>query len=620
MLTLLFAAILAGSVISTIEFIFIILTCGPFWLSPLLLFETWLINSASIFIGLNLFQLCLHFITPSKKYLSDRGRIYFLYFLFTWTVGCAALTVLVIEDFYAGKGYWTLIIVAAITGIVATILAFGAIKKPTTVPKRTFWISVVLTLLANGVYLISTMVHTANLHQSSLKYDGEVPHLCLLVLDTTRGDHLSCNGYEFETTPNIDRIAGEGLNFTNAFSAANWTPPGHISIFTGKYPPQHGNEGKAVMPDDLLSLTEILHDQGYYCVALYNNPIAGKTINLTQGFDVDVGVWGNCWVYPAWMRLSHKLIFKDNGSRATFPMAYKTFDWVERKGGHLFLYINVTEPHADYLIHEPYFSEFARDIEVDKISDMQKVEFLLNTHKTFINDSTLFADCNDESYKYLRAAYDSEIAYTDHHFGLFAQKLKEDGLLDETFLTITADHGEFLGEHWTLGHPELMFNPVLHIPLIFRYPETIPPGIRNDLVSNVDVFPAVLNLLGLSEHIPDDVSGIDIISTPYAGKRSLISANCSESGGCYSLIKDQTKLIFNDDDYLPQFFPHNVLLFNILDDPEEMMDIHQSEIGVCDTMLTELNEWIQNIRVESKSDLKVSDDTIENLKALGYIN
>ncbi len=360
MLTLLIAAILAGSVITFTEFVFILLTCGPFWFQPSVLLQTWLIYSTGIFIGLSVLLVLSRLIPPLDRILGEGCRRFRLYFILSWLLSNVFLTALVIKDLDSGNGYWKLVIIALLVGVVAILLLKFTIKTEASIFSRGIILSIGYIALTLVVFLISDKWYTNRIEQRTAAFNGSIPHMCLIVLDTTRGDHLSCNGYPFLTTPNIDKIAAQGINCSHAYSSTNWTPPGHISIFTGKYPSQHGNGGQPFMPHELSSLTEILNDQGYFCVGMYSNPLAGRNINLMQGFDVDMAVHTADWVQPLWKKLQDSFIYKDHGSRSTFHMALETFKWVQNRGGHLFIYLNLLEPHANYEIHQPFFSDFVK--------------------------------------------------------------------------------------------------------------------------------------------------------------------------------------------------------------------------------------------------------------------
>ncbi|TKJ37556.1 hypothetical protein CEE37_13650 [candidate division LCP-89 bacterium B3_LCP] len=614
-----FTSLLAGSALTAIEFIYIILTCGPFWLTPILFLQTWLIYIVASFAGLSLFELTFRIIPPFKRFVDSPTNKFKFFTIFGSITSSILLFALVVNDLDSGPSYWYLAIVAV---LVCSFITWRMLRKTTSVfsiPRRSLSYSVTVLLIMVLVWFTSDWYFGSKVQGRSRSFRGNIPNLCLIVLDTTRGDHLSCYGYPHPTSPNIDKIASEGLLCQRAYSVSNWTPPGHIGIFTGTYPSQHGNDGQPFMPDDLLSMAELLSSEGYYCAALYNNPLAGKNVNITQGFDLDIGVFRHSWVYPAWHRLQSKLFYRDTGARVTFPMALHTARWIERKGGHLFLFLNLVEPHADYVIREPYFSQVSSDLNIDQIPNLQEVQSLCAYVEKVIYDSSKFTEYSQSSYRYLEAAYDSEIAYMDHHLGKFNDGMMKSGLLDKTLTVITADHGEFLGEHFTRGHPDILYNPVLKVPLIMRYPKAINPAVVDAYTSNVDVFPTVLSLMGYVNLIPTNVQGLDILSDDFPADRTILSERITECEGCFALVEGSHKLILNRDPELLEKFPFDSLLINLDVDPDEMEDIHLEEPELTHRMGTSLDEWVTSIQVKPDQQIELSPETIANLRALGYV-
>lgn len=620
MLLLLWASVLAAGVLSLSEYLYILLTCGPFWMGPGQFLLSWLLYCIPVIIGMIVLHLIVSAIPPLKKIASRPVGKFKFYFNLAWIISVLFLIAFVIKDLDLWEDSWVLIVIAFLEGGVAMFLLARLLRRGGTILASGIWILVLLLVVGNGVYLFSDLSYAGKVKSRSTGFTGIVPHISLIVLDTMRGDHFSCYGYPFNTTPNMDRIAREGLRCDNAFSASHWTPPGHISIFTGKLPSQHANEGQPYTPDDLVTITEILRGEGYFCAALYNNPLAGRNINLTQGFDVDLGVYRHSWVLPAWMRLRDKLIYHDSGSKATFPIAAEIAQWVSKKGGHLFLYLNLVEPHADYIIHEPYFSEFTRDLDFNAIPNLQEVKALCNYLEKVVYDSVRFSGYNADSYRYLRAAYDSEVAYLDHQFGVYHKKMAQSGLLDKTLLVITADHGEFLGEHFTRGHPGILYDPVIRIPLIFRYPDLIKPNAEERYVSNVDILPTVLTLAGYAHRIPDDVQGISLLDQYPLKDRAILSERVYIGGGCYTLMRGDYKVILNTGTKFLQKFPFDTLMYNIKDDPGETQNIFPSTRKLGLEMLTELTEWVSRIEVHPTEKIRLNHATKANLRALGYVN
>ncbi|MBU0518462.1 sulfatase [bacterium] len=598
MLSILYAALLAAGVLSAAEFLYILLSCGPFWLRPLNFFLTWGVYTLPILVGLCFVLVIASLVPFLRKWMKDPVRYLLFHYSIGLLAGGAALVWIIVKDLDTAAGIWLPIALILFFGFFTAMLSISVLQKKPESATQPLWIMIFLIIVVNGAVLFTDLSFAAKVKARSSVFQGVVPHLSLLVLDATRGDHFSSYGYPYNTTPNMDRIAAEGLRCQWAFSASNWSPPGHIAAFTGKYPSQHGNNGQPYTPDDLLTITEILRQEGYFCVALYNKPSAGRNINLTQGFDADIGVFRHSWVQPAWVRLRDKLQFKDSGSKATFPIALKTAKWIASKGGHLFLYLNLVEPHADYVIHEPYFTDLTQDLVFDHIPNLDEVQAMCASLEEVVYDSVKFRQYNRASYRYIEAVYDSEIAYLDAQFATFSNGMRESGLLDETMLVITADHGEFLGEHFTRGHPDVMYNPVLRIPLIFRYPAKIKPGVETGYTSNVDILPSVLAAMTYDHLIPTDVQGIDLLSDYPLQERVLLSESVKADGGSFAYFEPSYKLILNTDAEMLAKFPFDTLLFNLDIDPDELKDIRGKETERTRTMIESLNQWRGQIIME----------------------
>jgi len=117
------------------------------------------------------------------------------------------------------------------------------------------------------------------------KYD-RLPNIVLVTIDTVRSDHLSCYGYQRETTPMIDRLAADGVLFQNCTSAASWTLPSYTSIFTGVYPCVHDcTASDRALPKSIPTFPEGLKAKGYYCAAVVSNPFLGAKFGFGRGFD-----------------------------------------------------------------------------------------------------------------------------------------------------------------------------------------------------------------------------------------------------------------------------------------------------------------------------------------------
>lgn len=120
----------------------------------------------------------------------------------------------------------------------------------------------------------------------------KLPNIILIVLDTARAKSFSCYGYHRKTTPNIDRIAEEGVLYKWCFSPANWTIPSHASLFTGLYPSEHGcHAGNPLLDENTPTLSELLRSVGYRTVGISCNGLVSELYGFRKGFDFFYEVW-----------------------------------------------------------------------------------------------------------------------------------------------------------------------------------------------------------------------------------------------------------------------------------------------------------------------------------------
>jgi arylsulfatase A-like enzyme len=276
------------------------------------------------------------------------------------------------------------------------------------------------------------------------------------VLDAVRNDHLSCYGYERPTTSHIDALAQEGVLFESCAAPAPWTVPSHGSLFTGLYPTSHGAHAEHLALSPLnTTLAEVLRDAGYETGGFSANIYLSPTLGFDQGFATyDVRLMDDGRPKPV---------------RAAAEMNALVLPWVEaraRDDRPFFLFVNYMDAHAPYLPPPPY--------------------------------DTLYGDPMDREDERKIALYDGGIAYMDSEVGRLLDRLDELGLTDDTLIIVTADHGEFLGEHGLWDHKQHLYEEVLNVPLVMRYPPRLPRGqYVASLVQLTDVMPTVLTLAGV---------------------------------------------------------------------------------------------------------------------------
>ncbi|MBD3868563.1 MAG: sulfatase [Acidobacteria bacterium] len=313
--------------------------------------------------------------------------------------------------------------------------------------------------------------------------DAPKPNIVLIVMDTTRQDHLSCYGYDRANTPNLEELARESTLFRSAYSVGSWTPPGHASLFTGLYPAAHGcTQENWTLSGDLVTLAEILGGAGYRTVGITEN----ATVSAASGFDQGFDEYHETWRHD---------IPQDNPAVALFNSSMATID----PEFPFFLFVNFIEPHAPYKSSGEFIDTYVKDPGSGPDGNDTQDYYLGRLN------------WNEPEFAHMQALYDAEILYTDQQIGRIIDRLKQDNLWDNTVFIVTSDHGENIGDHGHMEHYFTLYESVVRIPLLIHYPQAFPPGAEdNDPTQLTDLVPTLLNLLELGE---GDTQGIDLLET-----------------------------------------------------------------------------------------------------------
>ncbi|MDP6989309.1 MAG: sulfatase-like hydrolase/transferase, partial [Planctomycetota bacterium] len=286
--------------------------------------------------------------------------------------------------------------------------------------------------------------------------DAGFKNLLVVTFDTTRADRIGCYGYPPAGTVNLDRMAREGVLFERCFSSAPITLPSHTSILTGKQPFRHGarNNGTHFVPEDAQTLAEVLSAEGFATGAVISSFVLDSRFGLDQGFDVYDDDLTNAELAPMFMFRETKA--DDTSRRAReFLQARANERW--------FLWVHYFDPHANYAPPE----EFA-------------------------------ALCPGQP-------YDGEIAYADAGLGELLALLVQRGMLDETLVMMTSDHGEAFGDHGETTHGIFVYDATTHVPWIAMHPKLARGKRLREVTSSIDLFPTSLELLGVEA--PEQVDG-----------------------------------------------------------------------------------------------------------------
>ena len=404
---------------------------------------------------------------------------------------------------------------------------------------------------------------------SSAKHPSNI---VLITLDAARADHFSSYGYGRPTTPNIDRLAARGVLFENAIAPSSWTLPSHASILNGLLPHQHGaDEGLPASPA-VRNLPEILNARGYETAGFNTNTLYGQAAwGLGHGFDtyrdykdsfrynLALTVAGRVLLQPVYERwVRYDLFCRRNAE----DMTDAVLRWRARKRNRpFFLFVHYFEPHDSYLPPRPYDRRFGR------MSNelARRVSF----GRALVPDRPF----TDNEQRDIIAAYDNGLAYADEQIGRLLHELEASPEGRNTYIIVTADHGEAFGEHGSYGHGWTLHREVLHVPLIIAGPG-VPSGLRISRVARTrELFPTVIEL-SLGERFPFTRASLRRFWNPGFQPEPYDEGATSElSSGRMTLGKPPAISVMTSEWHYIHDATGREELYHWPDDPEEKADL-----------------------------------------------
>jgi arylsulfatase A-like enzyme len=528
--------------------------------------------------------------------------------------------------------------------LLAVILVFSLLRRLIRkwTPRRFFsqpWIgrSVAVILIFLLALILAFPSLLGSYLQSRLPKVGvqtDRPNILLIVMDTVRADSLSCYNPEIKNTPNIQKIAGEGCLYQKAISPSPWTLPSHASIFTGLYPSQHGAVWDNRFLDGVfLTMAEYLSGIDYQTVGFVENPFVGRNMGLAQGFRE----YYEMYTYPRRAVLP-RLIDRTRAKLSDFRetreytrdsiSGFKT--WLVRKqrpgnSRPFFAFLNLMSAHLPNYPRPRFTSIRPSSHELRRIEPVNLIpeRFYLPQHRL-----------SDDQLEIMRLLYDSDVSYLDTGLGKLFDFLRKTGILDNTILILTSDHGENFGDHRLIEHQFCLYNSLLHVPLIIRYPRAIRPGSKSeDLVSTIFLFQTLIDWTGAPEQ--REFQPIE--------KRSLAKPNSdqrvyAEHENFIRMIKNilqveappdfnfqpfdkSWKCIYDSEFKLIRSSDGNSELYRLSEDWGEKNNLIGLRGEMAELLLQTLESWQESLwRMPlEKRVRKVDKTTEEALKSLGYI-
>ncbi len=332
------------------------------------------------------------------------------------------------------------------------------------------------------------------------------PNVLFIVLDTVRARSLSLYGYGRQTTPRLEKLASSGVKFEQARSSAPWTLPSHATMFTGRWPSELFKYHEQCLDSAVPTLAGFLGRNGYSTGGFVANTFyCNSGFGLSNGFDHYEDFYETFDISPAevlrnsemgrrvYTLLGENLAPRPDGRKDADQINNDFKSWLStQKGRPFFAFLNYLDAHAPYIAPAGATRHFGRRPEtpddIKFLTAWQKLEYLPE---------------DPRQDQLARDAYDDCIAYLDDALGRLFDDLEREGLMENTLVVVTADHGEELGEHRLVGHGRSLYHDELHVPLLIVKPGRVPSGqVVAEPVSLRDLPATVVDLVGLSDRAP----------------------------------------------------------------------------------------------------------------------
>lgn len=436
-------------------------------------------------------------------------------------------------------------------------------------------------------------------------------------IDTLRADHLGCYGYTRNTSPNIDRVAKDGIIFTNCFASDAPCLPSRAAMFLGRFGIHTGIVGHGGTAADLypvgphrhfgsipkyFGFVELLKSAGFYPVSI--SPYAERH-----------SAW---WFYAGFREMFNPGKRGMEIASEVFPYA---ISWLEKnvRMDKWFLHINFWDPHTPYRTPEkervdlgpvaPQAKWLAEDLlkkhlksfgphsarEVIGIGTKEEIEWWARNYP----DTPVTIDTLEKFYKFIDG-YDQGIRYADTYFGKILKILEQNGVLEDTAIIITSDHGENIGELNVYGDHQTADYITNRVPFILKWPGLKSGRIEKSLFYQVDLAATILGLLNIE--IPARWDGKnfarEIIQGNTKGRESLVISNCAWS--CQrSVISDDWLMIKTYHEGLKDF--PEIMLFYLKEDPHETNNVADKNPGIVEKYLGMLERWHKEMMQTSEN-------------------
>jgi arylsulfatase A-like enzyme len=364
------------------------------------------------------------------------------------------------------------------------------------------------------------------------------PNVLLISIDTLRADHLGAYGDSRGLTPNMDRLAAEAVVFERAVTSAPWTLPAMASLMTGLYPHHHGAGqivngrdplGRSALATGTPTLASLLKAHGYRTHAIVTNPYLALAYGFGDGFETyeNLSIESEAWL--AFERttavrlltaIRPQLLVGDRGA----TVSARATQWLQEYHGNrpFLLWLHYIDPHPPY--SRPGVTRhksFRGDTLLGSTGD---VPFpLISPDIARLRSGEIRLDARDK--QLVHDLYRDEVASVDSAVGVVLDRLTGLGLAQNTLVILVADHGEEFWEHGGVEHGRTVYEEVIRIPLVMRWPARLRAERVAHLVGIIDVMPTIAALLDLPDAPQLDGRRLLPLAGAASSPRSVIIEN-----------------------------------------------------------------------------------------------
>ena len=434
----------------------------------------------------------------------------------------------------------------------------------------------------------------------------------LLDIDTTRPDHFGCYGYPRNTSPNIDRIASEGVRFENYYCSDAPCFPSRTALMTGRFGIHNGVIGHGGTAGDVRH--EGPERKFKDKLATESLPAILRRAGLHTALVSPFGERHSAWTFYAGFNEIHNT--GKSGQESANEINPAAIKWIEdnARKENWFLYVNYWDPHTPYRTPLDYGNPFEGDPLPDWITDevLERHQQMVGPHSA--NDINMYDNRTNPKFprqpgeikdriglRQMIDGYDTGIRYTDDHIGMILSALEAQGVMDDVAVIITADHGENQGELGIYGEHGTADQGTCRIPMIIRWPGGRQGHIDQGLHYHLDLGPTLAELLGTQPSpMWDGQSYAQALTGGDCGRESLVISQCAHVCQRSVRFDDWLYMRTYHDGY--HLFPKE-MLYNLVEDPHEQFDVASEHPEVCREAVYRLNEWHDNMMSTMNDDV-----------------